>query len=94
MWGWLWIDGGVGASQASTPVPRASIPHLVGKEGKRVRQLEELLGCLISIGEKGPGGHQTVTLCGPPGRLARGKEVIWMVTEGFHSVVDRLPPHQ
>ena len=67
-------------------VPRRAIPHLVGKGGSTIRQIEELTGIIVGVAE----GEAMVTLFGPASRVMAARPVIQCLARGAGSLLSRL----
>ena len=88
-WAWLTPAGLGAAGRAELKVPRTSVPHLVGRGGRTIQLIENLLGIIVGVGDGGE-GEARVTLWGPKDRLAGGKRVVDCVVQGGRSLLRRL----
>ena len=88
-WEWLTPEGLATAAHRAVTVPRASIPHLIGRGGRGIRQAEESLGLLIGLMDRAQ-GDATVTLIGPEEKLEMGAAVVTALGQGVRSVLGRL----
>ena len=70
-------------------MPRSSVPHLVGRGGRTIELIENLLGIIVGVGDGGE-GEARVTLWGPRDRLDGGRQVIDCVVRGGRSLLRRL----
>ena len=89
MLGWVSPFGLECAGQASFEVPGRALRHIIGRGGATVRRLEASLGVLIGAVD-GPGGSATISLCGPPRRLAATERLVRLVGQGHRSLLGRL----
>ena len=63
-WAWLTPTGlGVAVSRAFA-LPRHAVPHVVGRGGSLIRQIESILGLIVGVVDGSEGGS-TVTVFGP-----------------------------
>ena len=88
-WDWLTPEGLATAARRAVAVPKAAIPHLIGRGGRGIRETEESLGLLIGIMD-GAQGDATVTLIGPEEKLEVGAAVVTALGQGVRSVLGRL----
>ena len=88
-WAWL-TPAGLGAAELTElQVPRSSVPHLVGRGGRTIELIENVLGLIVGVGDGGD-GQARVTLWGPKDRLDGGKQVVDCVVQGGRSLLCRL----
>ena len=88
-WAWL-TPAGLGAGEAvELQVPRCALPHLVGRGGRMINLMEDLMGVVLGVGD-GEGETGTVTIFGPKDRLALARQVILCVAKGARSLISRL----
>ena len=87
--GWLSPEGLAQASEVTFTVPRSALRHIIGRGGATIRRMEAAVGVLVGVGD-GPGDSAAVSLCGPPARLALGKQVVRLVGQGHRSLLGRL----
>ena len=81
---------GLGAGEAAElQVPRRAIPHLVGRGGRMINLMEDLMGVILGVGD-GEGKTVTVTMFGPKDRLNWARQVLLCVTKGARSLIRRL----
>ena len=76
-------------ARRAVPIPRASVPHLMGRGGRGSRRAEESLGLLIGVMD-GVEGDAIVTLIGPAARLDFGAAVVGALVTGARSVLARI----
>ena len=88
-WEWLSAEGLATAARRAVPIPRASVPHLVGRGGRGIRHIEDSLGLIVGIMD-GAGGDATVTLIGPDSRMDLGAAVVGALVSGARSVLRRI----
>ena len=86
---WLSPAGLQAAGHATFEVAGRALRHLIGHGGATIRHLEVGLGVLVGVVDS-PEGPATVSLCGPPGRLATAEAVIRLVSQGHRSLLQRL----
>jgi hypothetical protein len=86
---WLSPAGLRNAGQATFEVPGRALRHIIGRGGATIRRLEAGLGVLIGAVD-GPGALASVSLCGPPERLADAELVLRLVGQGHRSLLGRL----
>ena len=86
---WLLPAGLQATAQATFEVTGRALRHLIGHGGTTIRRLEAGLGVLVGAADS-PKGPATVSLCGPPGRLATAEAVICLVSQGHRSLLQRL----
>ena len=70
-------------------VPRRAIPHLEGKGGSTIRQIEELTGIIVGVADTAE-GEAMVTLFGPASRVTAARPVIQCLARGAGSLLSRL----
>ena len=88
-WAWL-TPAGLGAGEAAElQVPRRAIPNLVGRGGRMIDLIEDLMGVILGVGD-GEGETVTVTVFGPKDRLDWACQVILCVAKGARSLIRRL----
>ena len=70
-------------------MPCRVIPHLVGRGGRMINLIENLMGVVLGVGD-GEGETVMVTLFGPKDRLAWASQVVLCVAKGARSLIHRL----
>ena len=70
-------------------VPRRAIPHLVGKGGSTIHQIEECMGIIVGVADTAE-GEVMVTLFGPASRVTAARLVIQCLARGAGSLLSRL----
>ena len=89
-WEWLSPRGLAEAATTELEVARASVPHLVGRGGRTVADLEETLGIIIGIADSQNENRALVTLIGPKDRLQAAKHVVEATAKGASSLLSRI----
>ena len=84
--GWLTPAGLCAAEHATFEVAGRALRHLIGRGGATIRRLEAALGVLVGVVDS-PEGAATVSLCGPPKRLATAETVTRLVSQGHRSLL-------
>ena len=88
-WSWLSPSGLEEAEVQELLVPRRAIPHLVGKGGSTIRQIEELTGIIVGVADTAE-GEAMVTLFGLALRVTAARLVIQCLARGGRSLLSRL----
>ena len=91
VWDWLTVEGLVTSAQSTLEVSRSALPHVVGRGGATIRELEDRLGVLIGVSDVGA-DRGSIGICGPPDRLPLARSIVMIVAQRFRSVLTRLPP--
>ena len=89
-WEWLKPRSLAEATTTELEVARASVPHLVGRGGRTVADLEETLGIIIGIADSQEENRALVTLIGPEDRLQAAKHVVEAIAKGARSLLSRI----
>ena len=86
----VWVSGQglLDAECLELPIKRPSIPHIIGKQGRQIRSLEEKLGVIIGIMD-GEGDSAIVSLVGPANRLVVARRIVELVSKGVRTLLDR-----
>ena len=88
-WAWL-TPTGLGAVVSRTfALPRHAVPHIVGRGGSLIRQIEAILGLIVGVVDGSEGGS-TVTVFGPAERVDWAQPVIECVARGGRSILRHL----
>ena len=88
-WAWLSPSGLGSAVSRALAIPKSAAPHLVGRGGSMIRQMEDILGLIVGIVD-GRDGKASVTVFGPRERVDLALPVIQCVSEGGRSILTRL----
>ena len=88
-WAWLTPAGLRDAAAGEVQVPRAAVPHVVGRAGRIVREAEEKLGVIIGIMDL-KNGEALVTVLGPQDHVDAACTVVQWLAKGARSVLTRL----
>ena len=83
---WLLPAGLQAAGHATFEVAGRALRHIIGRGGTTIHRLEAGLGVLVGVVDS-PEGSATVSLCGPPGRLATAEAVIRLMSQGHQSLL-------
>ena len=88
-WAWLSPSGLGSAISRAHAIPKRAMPHLVGRGGSIIRQIEDILGLIVGVVD-GRDGTASVTVFGPRERVDLAKPIIQCVSEGGRSILTRL----
>ena len=88
-WAWLSPSGLGSAVSRALAIPKRAVPHLVGRGGSMIRQMEDILGLIVGVVD-GRDGQASVTVFGPRERVDLALPVIQCVSEGGRSILTRL----
>ena len=88
-WAWLSPSGLGSAVSRALAIPKRVVPHLVGRGGSMIRQIEDILGLIVGVVDGGD-GNASVTVFGPQDRVDLAMPVIQCVSEGGRSILTRL----
>ena len=88
-WAWLTPAGLGAAVSRAFALPRHAVPHVVGRGGSLIRQIESILGLIVGVVDGGEGGS-TVTVFGPEERVDWARPVIECVARGGRSILRHL----
>ena len=81
---------GLGAAERKElQVSRHAVPHLVGRGGNTIRQMEEIMGIILGVAD-GEEGEVCVSLFGPRERLDWAQKVVECVAKGARSLLRHL----
>ena len=70
-------------------VARATIPHILGKNGHIIKTIEEFTGVLVGIWDLDK-SHALVSLFGPPGTIPRAEMIVSCLSRGILFILGRL----
>ena len=68
-------------------LPRHAVPHVVGRGGLLIRQIESILGLIVGVVDGGEGGN---TVFGPEERMDWARLVVECVARGGRSILRHL----
>ena len=88
-WAWLTPAGLGAAVSRAFALPRHAVPHVVGRGGSLIRQIESILGLIVGVVDGGEGGS-TVIVFGPEERVDWAQPVIECVARGGCSILRHL----
>ena len=88
-WAWLTPTGLGAAVSRAFALPRHAVPHVVGKGGSLIRQIEAIMGLIVGVVDGSDGGS-TVTVFGPAERVDWAQPVIECVARGGRSILRHL----
>ena len=88
-WAWLTPAGLGAAVSRAFALPRHAVPHVVGRGGSLIRQIESILGLIVGVVDGGE-GESTVTVFGPEERVDWARPVIECVARGGRSILRHL----
>ena len=93
LWDWMGGRGLLEAGCLELRVFRGNLPHLIGKNGRYIRHLENKLGVILGVMDRSE-GCAVVSVVGPSGRLELARKVVEIASKGARSFLDRLqwPP--
>ena len=90
-----WLAGGDAATATCTEVRvvRGAVPHILGKNGRIIKAIEEFTGVLVGIQDLDK-SHALVSLFGPPTSNPRAKMIVGCLSRGdfvdFRTIRDLL----
>ena len=86
-----WLAGGDAATATCTEVrvPRGAVPHILGKNGRIIKAIEEFTGVLVGIRDLDK-SHALVSLFGPPAAIPRAEMIVGCLSRGISSILRRL----
>ena len=90
-WDWL-TAGGQGVDIVEVPVPRHSVPHIIGKRGQSITKMEDFFGIVVGIRDGDEAEEAFVSLIGPKTCLEAASFVLNCVARGARSILTRLGP--
>ena len=85
---WVSSQGLLDAECLELPIKRPSIPHLIGKQGRQIRFLEEKLGVIIGVMDE-EGDAAIVSLVGPMDHLVVARRIVELFSKGARTLLDR-----
>ena len=86
-----WLVGGEDTAATCTEVrvTKGAVPHILGKNGRIIKAIEEFTGVLIGIQDLDK-SHALVSLFGPPASIPRVEMIVGCLSRGISSILGRL----
>ena len=86
-----WLVGGEATAATCTEVQvaKGAVPHILGKNGRIIKAIEEFTSVLVGIRDLDK-SHALVSLFGPPAAIPRDETIVGCLSHGISWILGRL----